>query len=367
MPPENLCNKMRDIIIFSMTSWNEQPRLRHQVARLLANAGYRVFFFQKTSYIGTNTSQKIVSAEDNIFLIRSKCLIHLQLRFGGIVNYVNNFVEKISIQENLRKLNITEFSVINFNFDYYFIRDLFPHSRIITIINDDFVSQAKFFSGIHFKKSLQRTCRISNEVLVVSDHISRSVSNWCNPKLFYPWSDISYTPPTQSHNRNKILIWANIDKRIDFSLLGYLLTKLPEFEFEVYGNCATDQTTNVNSIKHANCNVRFFPPSELWNIHLDAFFCSLIPYRCDRNDILAVAVSNKTFQLMARGLPIVTSGMPNFLDHPAILKATSYQDVADNLLFCKENFHALQSEIEILVNNNNSFSRFAFLSSLLNS
>ena len=41
---------MDDFVLFTNTQWTQAPRLRHQVARLLAHAGHRVTFFERPAH-----------------------------------------------------------------------------------------------------------------------------------------------------------------------------------------------------------------------------------------------------------------------------------------------------------------------------
>lgn len=348
---------MKNIVIFSMTMWNEQPRLRHQVASLLSNAGYSIDFFQNTKFIWSKDDEYCLSkVNGNICLHRSDKLVHLQLRFGGVINWINSKIEGRSIRRRLLGKINDDTVVINFNFDYYFLRDVFPRNKILTIINDDFVAQAKFFNGIHFLNSLKNTCLMSDEVFVVSYPLARQVSQWCEPRMLFPWADVEYIPPVVSTRRNFILLWANIDYRIDFDLINYILESHEDYELHVFGNIQLADLS-VLSVARSSERCKFFNPSGLDEIDLTKYFVSIIPYKLGVKDIMAVTVSNKTFQLLARGLPIVTYGMPEFLEDNAIQKSCSYDDFVEKLTYFYDHFYDVQPSIELLVARNQSASR----------
>ena len=53
-------------IFLTKTKWSEPPRIRHQLARMLSNAGYEIIFFEKPiQFFGINYSDKINSDKIN--------------------------------------------------------------------------------------------------------------------------------------------------------------------------------------------------------------------------------------------------------------------------------------------------------------
>lgn len=349
----------RRIFIFTMTKWDEQPRLRHQVAKLLCDANEEVHFFQGSRFPWRSRSKDDdMYIEDNLYIHRALHVFHPHLRVSSLIRSVNNVVERFSILKIINGHPRTNDIVINFNYDFYFLREIFGQSKIITIINDDFVAQAKFLKGRHVRTSLRKTCAISDEVLTVSYPLIEQLREWCVPKLFLPWADVPYcTPKSGELMRNAILLWAHIDTRIDFSLLRKIAEALPETEFHVYGNRFRKIQPEIDKTSLIS-NISFREAASLSNIDMDRYFAAIIPYKSHVKDIEAVTLSNKTFQLLARGLPIVTSGMPYFYNHPAIHKATSINSFVAALRYCRLQFWNLQPSIEIFVQENQAINRY---------
>ncbi len=356
---------MPEIVFFSKTNWDETPRLRHQTAKLLKSFGEPIYFFQKPRFPwGGRSFAKPLEIEDDFFLARTTQLLHHQLRVGLGLGKINSLFEISSIKSVVKSLSPDPI-IINFNYDYFFLREIFPKSKIITILNDDFVAQAKFFDGKHIYKSLKKTCEISNEVLVVSYPILKQVKSFCKPKIFFPWSDTEYIIPRQHTNRSKILLWSHIDGRVDFRLIENSAKKMPEVIFDLVGPVSKGVFFDFKKLCAENKNIVHIPPTKLDELDFDSYFCSIIPYKCSVADIEAVTISNKTFQLLARGMPIVTHGMPNFFEHPAISKSDTIESFLTEITRLREEFFSLQKSISDLVSSNNSKSRLAFLSSIL--
>lgn len=351
-------NKGR-IFIFTMTKWDEQPRLRHQVAKLLANAGEDVHFFQGSRYPwkkpGVDDDVKI---SDNIHVHRALHLIHFHLRVNRLLRFINSAVEILTIKKIIKKNIKPSDVVINFNYDFYFLRKIFRNNIIITIINDDFVAQAKFFRGSHVRESLRNTCAISDAVLAVSYPLIDQLQDWCKPALFLPWADVRYRAPKSSATmRAAVLLWAYIDIRIDFHLLREVARALPATEFHVYGNRFFRVESEVKE-SLVIPNIIFRPASRLDDIDTSRYYAAIIPYKSGVADIEAVTLSNKSFQLLARGLPLVTSGMPYFFKHASICNTTSIESFVEALRGFQTSFTRLQPLIADLVKDNQAEARY---------
>jgi len=356
---------MDDYIFFSKSNWHEAPRLRHQVAGLVRSFGGRIQFFQKPSFVWQGSARnKIVRVDDDLTIARTCQLIHHQLRVFSVLRWLNAVVEKKSIREMLGKGVSKDVVVVNFNYDYYFLRDIFPDNTIVTIINDDFVAQSKFFSGAHAKRSLKRTCAASDLVLTVSYPLMRQVSEWCSPKLFFPWADVEYRAPSPRSERNAVLLWAHIDARVDFALLQQSILMRPDVIFYLVGPQAQNIREHTSRIQSA-ANVVVVSSAKLDELPMERFFAAIIPYKKYVADIEAVTMSNKSLQLMSRGLPIVAHGMPAFYEHPAIVKAENVDDFLGGVDYFRHNFLNLQDSIADLVSNNQPRNRFDFLRDLI--
>ena len=349
-------------LVFSKTHWDEPPRLRHQVVNLLLNSDNLVTFFEKPNIFfrfEKNKSKKKYS--DNLDLKRGIELLHHQLRIFAPLRFANSLLEKSCIREIIKDSVTPNTRIINFNYDYYFLREIFPDKKIITIINDDFVAQAKFLKGRHVRKSLEMTCRMSDATLVVSYPLADQVQQWCAPHIFFPWADSKYTANTNSGKRDAILVWAHIDRRLDFNLLADAASERPDLKIHIVGPIANNVAAEAQRIA-INCpNIVLKNSTPLSQLNLSEYFCSAIPYKKGFNDIEAVSMSNKTLQLLARGLPIITHGMPKFYDHSAIFKTNNLEEFLIGIDHLKNSFDSLQDDIKDFVDSNQPTNRLAQL------
>lgn len=357
---------MDDYIFFSKSNWHEAPRLRHQMAGLIRRFGGKIYFIQKPAFVWQRrVTSGVEQVESNLVLGRTHQLIHHQLRVFPALTWLNALIEKKSIRTLMGKISTENSVILNFNYDYCFLREIFPKNKIITIINDDFVAQSRLFSGRHAKRSLGKTCLASDVVLTVSYPLMKQASEWCSPELFFPWADVEYREPARNVERNSVLLWAHIDNRVDFDLLRQSVSLRPDVVFYLVGPQAANVKDQVSQFDLLP-NVVICPSAKLEELPLEKFFAAVIPYRSNVADIEAVTMSNKSLQLMSRGLPIVAHGMPSFYEHPAIVKANNADGLVAGIDYFRKNFLVLQESIRSLVANNQPESRFEFFKNLVN-
>ncbi|PHR69807.1 MAG: hypothetical protein COA66_14095 [Arcobacter sp.] len=348
--------KNKNIVIFTKTNWNESPRIRHQLTRLLSSYGHNVTFFEKSCSTQLKT---IKYKKDKINFIRHFELFHHQLRPFEFLVKLNQFVAKYFIQKNIKNENID--LVINFNYDYPFLKDLFPDKKVITIINDDFVSQAKFWMTKSIRNQLLDTCKNSDLVLAVSYPLVEQLKEYNqNTHIFLPWAQNEYIEPTiVAIKKDVVLYWGFIDHRIDWDVIEYLLKKKIKLRF-----VGSVQTKIFSKIEKCNEYTTFelIDPSSLETLNMDDIVCSLLPYDPKRNEMNAVTVNNRVFQLLSYGLPLVYSNLPNLLKSPTtvISKCKTNEEYFNVIKYFSNNFDLVQSDIKIFLKDHYAQNRYEY-------
>jgi hypothetical protein len=147
-------------IFFTKTNWEETPRLRHQLAILLSSRGHTVVFFQRPSGPGLGAVGSPKATQEGIELIRTRQLIHHQLRCIAPLPTLNALYEARQIRGRVQGSLAQDDVIVNFNYDYYFLRTIFPKHSIISIFNDDFVAGARL-SRRQALLAVSRTARSS--------------------------------------------------------------------------------------------------------------------------------------------------------------------------------------------------------------
>jgi hypothetical protein len=352
--------KYKDIIFFTKTNWTEPPRIRHQLARLLLDNGHNVTFFQKSS-IKQFRIKKYTS--NNVSLIKHFELFHHQLRPFDFLVKLNKMVAKYFIKQSVKNQNVD--LVINFNYDYSFLKDIFPGKKIITIINDDFVAQAKPWMVSSIKKQLQSTCKNSDLLFAVSYPLVDQLKQFNkNTHLLLPWSQNRYKIPRMVEKKNVVLYWGYVDKRVDWDVIFYLLEQKINLRFVgTVSHSVKDKIAKCKEYK----GFELFKPSLLGDLPLDDISCSLLAYDISIKALEAVTISNRAFQLLSFGIPLVYSDLPNLIKvkTTVISKCKTNEEYLSSIKLFTADFKSSQSDIKEFVNKNMGGDRYDLFKKLL--
>jgi hypothetical protein len=342
---------MINILILSRTDWREAPRLRHQVALLFAAKGYRVFFAQRpaTSLPPTASCSIVDSGILGLTLLSPSEWLHHQLRLLPLLHRINAWIARRDLRKRLAFIDQPPPDlIINFNYDAFWLRSLFPDQPILTIINDDFEALSRLPVRRHLTWALKRTCRISSRVLTVSEPLRQRLAQWCEPQLFLPWSADPYQVPACSAQRNVLLFWGYINDRMDVRALQACLPELERagLRLRFVGPLDSDGLHLQRQLGSSNA-VEWHPACSFDALDTSDCLAALIPYRLDCPGVEAIQLSNKALQLLSRGLPLITSAMPHFHRAPFVVPyGTSAQpSLVDVALVVQRSFSSLQPAI----------------------
>jgi hypothetical protein len=347
----------RRFILFTKTQWDEPPRLRHQFADLLAAAGHEVLFFEKPSSFG-RVDTTLRARRPRITTTQHRELMHHKLRLTPALHRANARVTLASIRRRLRESPVRpDDVVISFNYDYWFLRELFPKNHLMTVINDDFICVALFGYTKPLLWAMQRTCASSNRVLTVSVPLQKQLEPFTQPELFLPWADRPYVAPSGTTRRDILLFWGFTNRRIHFPAVHALADALqrdrPDVRLMFVGPIVQlrEGVEEQVTLLRQRPNVEFRDSATLDSLPLDRVLAAYIPYRPFDLEIDAITLSNKALQLLARGLPILISSlpaMPNFIDAPFSVRVDD-ADPARQIDWLRNNFEALQPTIREFV------------------
>jgi hypothetical protein len=352
--------KKKIALVFSRTPWSEPPRIRHQITLMLLDIGYEVIYVEslfhkrKSKNITTDSSHRILVVRE---------LFHHQLKIFSFLSFFNKHFLKIQLS-SLRNISVE--LVVNFNYDFFFLNNLFPKSKIITILNDDFTSMAKSWMKKESDRLLRKTCSNSNIVLSVSVPIhnkSLSISN--NAYLFLPWADSNYKKPPIQKKRNVILYYGYIS-RLDLNLVKFICNSGIKLRFvgpiEGNGHIIKKEFSKLN-------NVEFITKSEkIENINLDDVCCSIAFYDKRNPSILAITASNRMFRLLSFGIPLIYPDLPYLINtsENVLRKCKTEKDFVNAYLYFSNNFDSIQPEIELFLKNHTYLNRKNEFKNLIN-
>lgn len=330
---------MREAVLFTHTRWDEAPRIRHQVARLLRDAGHRVLFLERGDPGWGRSVPRARDVEPGISVARPPRPIHPQLRVAAPLHRLDATITSRAVVDIVGAWSANgDFLVVNFAHDGWWLRAAFPGRRVTTIIHDDFEAQSRLPWHGHITWVLRRTCLSSDRVLAVSEPLVERLSEWCSPRLFLPWAVAPYAPPEPSSSRGDLLFWGYVDNALDLDLVAEVAGCLRQRA--VPGSLLLVGPTQTRSARPriarrlaAIPNAELRDASPLESLPLGSIFAGILPYR--RSPALdAVTMANKSMQLIARGLPLAISGMPRFIDLPFVVRLDGPQGISAALDAC---------------------------------
>jgi len=358
---------VRDFVLVTHTRWSEAPRIRHQVARLIAGAGHRVLFVERADGALTSVAAGAREVEPRIFVTRTNRLLHHQLRVIAPLDWANAAVVRPALARQVWASGFAaDATIINFTHDYNFLRADFPSSEVITIIHDDFEAQAKIPGFGHVTRMLRDTCQASDKVLALSNVLCRRLSQWAPAELFYPWSTIPYRAPGgEVESKDTLLFWGFIGLGLDTDAVRRIASRLavtqPEMRILLVGPTqAPIRRSRVTSQLEGLPNVTFQDETPLERLPVDRVLAALIPYR-RKGDMNAVELPNKALQLLAHGLPIVKTGMPNAVAAPFIMSVDDDAALDAALHACRREFGGWQAQIQAFLAQHTAEARLAAL------
>jgi hypothetical protein len=327
-----------DFIVFTKTYWDEAPRIRHQIVNLLASHGHDVWFFEKPFYL---KGRRDYMATDRIRVSRTRWLIHPQLRINRPLARLEYAVEKREMRRMIDRA--PDRGVITFNYEHEYLRELFPVSRIALVLNDDFIDGA--LSPRETAREIGATAAMADQTLVTSEPISKQVAQFTNRcELFLPWSRSGYRRPRPGLDRPDLLYWGYINDRIDEAAARHVMDSGITIHF--VGPVVTSPKIrrilgHQRAVLHA--------PAQLADLQIiDRCCASFLPYDMKHRQVAATTITNRSFELLSYGLPLLFAKLPALIEAPSdvIHPCGSPQDYVDAYRAARDSFDETQDNIE---------------------
>lgn len=349
-----------NVLIVSRTAWSEVPRLRHQLSRLLRDIGYEIYYVQLL--LAGKSVDEYSEEGINVYTVYER--LHHQLKPFTILQNLDSFYIRRALK---RILPVNDFRVIvNFNYDNDYTFSLFPGVPTITVINDDFYVMAKPWMRSQVLKNLAKTVSRSRMNLSVSYSLDKQLNQLTSSAgLFLPWSDTSYKKPDSDFKRDVILYYGFVS-RLDLKLVDDLCNSGIKLRFvgPVQGN-----GLEIKKKYGSFSNVEFLNETKLTDLNVSDVCCSIALYDGTLESIQAITASNRMFQLLAMGLPLVYPNLPNLIEAPkqVIAKCVSVSDFLDAIAYFKVNFDAVQPMIERFLTDHTKVKRSRYIERLIDS
>ncbi|MEO0423448.1 MAG: hypothetical protein AAF184_14005 [Pseudomonadota bacterium] len=289
---------------------------------LLAH-GHEVHFFQKRRFGRRAQSEQ---PSESLTLHSGGHLLHHQLKIVPLLNRIDAAFLTSMIK---RQVSVNDDDVIlSFCYDFFFLREKFPNNAIVHVVNDDYISAAIAPHKRSARRLLHQSATGADYNLVVSYLIERQIREATDKvSLFFPWARHRYETPTPGLPRPDVLYWGYINERIDESVVQGIMDAGTTIHFV---GSITESEMTKRVLSHANARVYEPTPLEALEEVRSRCCCALIPYDLTNPYNPAVTISNRGFELLSFGFPLVFSNLPNVLEAPPGL-IYRYADTADCL------------------------------------
>ena len=348
----------RKVLIISRTAWSETPRLRHQLSRLIRDIGYEIYYVQLI--MSRSLGNECIEEGIKVFTVHER--LHHQLK---PFNFLQN-IESTLIFNNLKRiLPCNDFHfIVNFNYDNNYTFLLFPDIPTVTVINDDFYATAKPWMRKQVLKNLSNTISKSRINLSVSYSLDKQLSQFSSSTaLFLPWSDVKYKKPNPNLNRDVVLYYGFVS-RLDMKLVEDLCNSGIKLRFvgPIQGN-----GFEFKRKYESYTNVEFLNETKLSDLDVSDVFCSVALYDSKLESVQPITASNRMFQLLSIGIPLIYPTLPNLIlaPHQVITKCVSSSDFLNAILYFKVNFNYVQPIIERFLFEHTKANRQQFIQNII--
>ena len=338
---------MKNVLVLTKTNWEEAPRLRHQIARLLVEKGYQVTFVERNTYKSLFIRKRF---ENDITFYSHAELIHHQLRYFPIIQKLNNWVVKCYLKR-ISKFNSFDY-IVNFNYDYSFLKSIFPSLKVVTIINDDFEEQAKFGMKYQIRNQVRATCSNSDFVLTVSYPLFNKIKTYTNNvEILFPWSTKKYHRPEVSTNKRNTVLYFGFIGRLDWDLVVRLV-KETNYNYRFIGPTTRTKDAKMIEMLSDEKNFEYFGFCKWEDLKVNDVFSSILPYDPQIESVQACTISNRAFNLLSLGIPLVYADLKYIIESPQTVIRTNknFEEYHNTLEYFHENFYGIQNDIEEFLN-----------------
>jgi glycosyltransferase involved in cell wall biosynthesis len=332
-------------VVTSTTPWHEPPRARHQVTRQLCRF-YNVLYVDRSGSLETRAlvKKKYEKINDKLIIYYPRQIPHRLNRFYNYVSTCHEVIDRISvkhIEQAIHELGYNQAILINFQYGFGEIYNSKLFYPKVYFCNDDHPAQARY----NWQRALSR--RYENIVIRRSDccfgvHIPllnklKSMNENSHLLLLaHEFTEELNNPvgTTKLCHEGKIAVcfMGYLDDRL---LLDWLVSVARDERFVLY-LIGPVKSSKIQSALLSYQNVKWIQPMEGLALQsmmqkMDVF---INPLDANLKIVKVITATNKLFQYLACGKPIVISNMPNFISLPNkfVYKANDAKDFVDCIL-----------------------------------
>lgn len=305
-------------LIFTLTSWDEAPRARHQVTKELLKLGHEVIFVEKNSF---GFPRIRLQKEGNFTLVNTRFIPGYKFRFR--LPIINELYQHWLFRK--MKARLGDLFVITFDFTAHKVPRYFSNS--IYYCNDEVIGNSTIKSSLvdyYWQKCEKAVARNSKFCVTTSSYLTCKLFRW-NTKVFeipLGGPDPAKIGPLVKHNRSDKLVLGLVgfirEMTVSVEVINELL-KNPEVLIQMVGSVEEKFLSKIERTSGVEL-LGVLKGQDLYNA-IAQFDVAIIPY--NMKELNPGATPNKLHILMACGVPVVLSAIPN-LNVKALPPGTVY-------------------------------------------
>jgi hypothetical protein len=157
------------------------------------------------------------------------------------------------------------------------------------------------------------------------------------------------------------LFWGYVDNALDLTMIHQISQQCPGLRLLFVGPTQTAGARNrIRASLAPRLNVEILPATPLSGLPIDRVLAAILPYR-RTPAVDAVTLANKSMQLLARGLPLMISAMPSFLEEPFIVRMDRPEGIGGAVERLRAGFLPWQPKIATFLASHSPLSRLSQL------
>ena len=293
-------------LIFTLTSWDEAPRARHQVTNELLKLGHEVYFVEKNSVGFPGMSFK---KDGNFTLISTWFIPGYKFRFR--IPLINELYQHW-LYKNI-KAKLGDMFVITFDFTAHKLSPYFSNS--VYYCNDEVVGNTTVKSTLvdmYWQRCEKAVAAHARLCITTSAYLTCKLYRW-NRKVFeipLGGPDPASIGPLEKGTRTEKIILGLVGFIREMTISVEVINALLEDSNICIRLVGTVDEKFMSKIKRPSGieNLGVLKDHALYNA-IAQFDVAIIPYNLE--ELNPGATSNKLFLHLACGVPVVMSAMPN--------------------------------------------------------